>query len=325
MARRPRLEAEGGIYHVINRGNYRMDIFEAAKTKTAFLKCVGEASVKSGWRVHAWCIMSNHYHLALETPQANLVDGMKWLQGTFATRFNRLRKASGHLFQGRYKSLYVDPDGLGSLCHYIHLNPVKAGLCKVQELPSWPWSSFLWLADPAKRPSWYDPGAALEHAGGLADTPKGRKKYLEYLEWLSEDEPARKAQKFDQMSKGWVIGTVDFKKDLIEEQKETLQQGKRLAAEMQEAREEIWRQKLQEFLKRLGKNKPALVRERKSAPWKVALAGALKIQTTVTNRWLGDALCMGNMYEVSRLVTAWLRAPDPSLARKLQITTNYKA
>lgn len=314
------MEAEGGIYHVINRGNYRMDLFEAAKTKAAFLKCVGEASVKSGWRVHAWCIMSNHYHLAVETPQANLVDGMQWLQGTFATRFNRLRKASGHLFQGRYKSLYVDPDGLGSLCHYIHLNPVKARLFKVQELPSWPWSSFLWLADPAKRPSWYDPGAALEHAGGLVDTPRGRKKYLKYLEWLSEDEPARKAQKFDQMSKGWVIGSVDFKKDLIEEQKEMLQHSKRLAAQMHDAREEIWQQKLQEFLKRLGKNKPALVRERKSAPWKVALAGALKVQTTVTNRWLGAVLHMGNMYEVSRLVTGWLRAPDPVLARKLQIS-----
>jgi len=325
MARRLRLEAEGGVYHVINRGNYRMDLFGAAKTKTAFLKCLGEASVKSGWRVHAWCIMSNHYHLAVETPQANLVEGMQWLQGTFATRFNRLRKASGHLFQGRYKSLYVDPKGLGSLCHYIHLNPVRAGLCKVQELASWPWSSFPWLTDPAKRPSWYDPGVALDHAGGLADTAKGRKKYLEYLEWLSDDEPARKAQKFDQMSKGWVIGSVDFQKDLIEEHKETWQQGKRLAAQMHEAREEIWQQKLQELLKRLGKNKQALVRERKSTSWKVALAGALKAQTTVTNRWLGAALHMGNMYEVSRLVAAWLRAPDSVLARKLRITTNHKA
>ena len=73
--------------------------------------------------------MSNHYHLAISTPRANLIEGMKWLQGTFATRFNRFRNERGHLFQGRYKSLVVEPEvGLGPLCHYIHLNPVQAGL-----------------------------------------------------------------------------------------------------------------------------------------------------------------------------------------------------
>ena len=113
MARTLRLEAEDGIYHVLNRGNYRADIFRADKTKTAFLTCLGEACGKAGWRVHAWCIMSNHYHLAVETPQGNLVGGMQWLQGTFSTRFNRLRGERGHLFQGRYKSLLVDPTDRG--------------------------------------------------------------------------------------------------------------------------------------------------------------------------------------------------------------------
>ena len=113
MARTLRLEAEDGIYHVLNRGNYRADIFRADKTKAAFLTCLGEACGKAGWRVHAWCIMSNHYHLAVETPQGNLVGGMQWLQGTFSTRFNRLRGERGHLFQGRYKSLLVDPTDRG--------------------------------------------------------------------------------------------------------------------------------------------------------------------------------------------------------------------
>ena len=75
MARKLRLESEGGVYHVLNRGNYRADIFRSAKTKAAFLACLGEACAKTGWRVHAWCLMSNHYHLAVETPRANLVDG----------------------------------------------------------------------------------------------------------------------------------------------------------------------------------------------------------------------------------------------------------
>ena len=80
MARKLRVEAEGGIYHVLNPGNYRTDIFSADGTKAAFLKCLGEACDKTGWRVQAWFLMSNHYHLAVETPRGNLVDGMQWLQ-----------------------------------------------------------------------------------------------------------------------------------------------------------------------------------------------------------------------------------------------------
>ena len=84
MARKLRLESEGGIYHIINRGNYRASIFQQARTKQAFLKCLDEACAKTGWRVHAWCVMSNHYHLAVETPQRNLVEGLNkgvWLCG----------------------------------------------------------------------------------------------------------------------------------------------------------------------------------------------------------------------------------------------------
>src|SRR4051812_42669619 len=126
MARTLRMESEAGVYHVLNRGNYRTDVFRDDKTKAAFLKCVLEACARTGWLLHAWCIMSNHYHLAISTPRANLVDGMRWLMGTFAVRFNLFRAEHGHMFQGRYKSLVVDPQGgLGPLSHYIHLNPVR--------------------------------------------------------------------------------------------------------------------------------------------------------------------------------------------------------
>jgi len=120
MARKLRLEFPGACYHVINRGNYRTDIFRTEKTKSAFVSCLFEACEKSGWLLHAFVVMRNHYPLALETPDGNLVSGMKWLQVTFANRFNSWRQERGHVFQGRYKALLVeegDPVGIGVPLH----------------------------------------------------------------------------------------------------------------------------------------------------------------------------------------------------------------
>jgi len=101
MARKLRLEFPGAVYHVINRGNYRTDVFAAETTKAAFEACLFAACEKFGWVLHAYVVMRNHYHLALETPQGNLVAGLHWLQETFANRFNRLRGERGRLFQGK--------------------------------------------------------------------------------------------------------------------------------------------------------------------------------------------------------------------------------
>lgn len=318
MARPLRMESEDGVYHVLNRGNYRADIFRTEKAKAAFLKCLDEACGKTGWRVHAWCLMSNHYHLAVSTPKANLVEGMRWLQGTFSVRFNRLRDERGHLFQGRYKSLIVDPDeGLGPLCHYIHLNPVRARLCQPDGLPAQRWTSIAWLTEPKVRPAWYDPRPALVHAGGLPDTPAGRRKYLAYLAWLAEDEPARKKQRFAEMSQGWVIGGGEFAKAMVRENRELTGHGRRLAAEMQEARETVWQEELAGLLRKLRRKPAELSGGGKSADWKLAIADAMKTRTTVTNRWLATTLHMGNLHEVSRKVSAWMRQPDATLRKKL--------
>jgi len=326
MARPLRMESESGVYHVLNRGNYRTDIFRSDKAKNAFLTCLGEACEQTGWEIHAWCLMSNHYHLAVSTPKANLVEGMRWLQGTFSVRFNRLRNERGHLFQGRYKSLMVDPDGgLGPLCHYIHLNPVRAKLRPVSALPDYAWTSLPCLLEPKRRPVWYHPKPFLDHAGQLADTAAGRRKYLDYLAWLSTDEPTRKQQQFESMSRGWIIGSPDFAKAMVKEHRELAGQGRRLAAELRETREALWEEELTALLAKLGRTDDELRRERKSAPWKAALAAAMKKRTTATNRWLGERLHMGGLHEVSRLAGAWLRASDPVLARKLRLTTNYKA
>ena len=108
MARSLRIERENGVYHVINRGNYRQDLFINEGAHQSFEKCLFEACEKCGWVLEGHCVMTNHFHLVVRTSKGNLVYGMKWLQSTFANRYHRFRKVQGKLFQGRYKSLIVE-------------------------------------------------------------------------------------------------------------------------------------------------------------------------------------------------------------------------
>lgn len=111
MPRKLRIEYEGAIYHVMNRGDRREAIFLEDADRVLFLETLGQACGKTGWQVHACCLMPNHFHLVVETPRANLVAGMKWFLGTYTARFNRRHKLFGHLFSGRYKSLVVAGSG----------------------------------------------------------------------------------------------------------------------------------------------------------------------------------------------------------------------
>src|SRR5437016_13820780 len=133
MARNLRLQYPGAIYHVINRGDRRESIFLDANDQRLFLRTLEEVCEKTAWEIHAFCLMPNHFHLVLETPQPNLVAGMKWFLGTYTARFNRKHKLFGHLFSGRYKALILDsatPGYLKTACDYVHLNPVRARLLR---------------------------------------------------------------------------------------------------------------------------------------------------------------------------------------------------
>ena len=309
MPRKLRLEFEGAVYHVISRGNYRADIFARESTKAAFLKCLGEASGKAQWVVHAWCVMSNHYHLCLETPRPNLVQGMRWLQATFALRFNRLRGERGHLFQGRYKALLVAPEMVGSVCHYIHLNPLRAGVVGAAALPKWPWTSLSLLMNPRQRPTWLTFAAALDHAGGLDDTPAGRQSYVAYLGWLQEDEAGKRALEFERLSKDWAVGPRQFKKELVKTHEHLAAGKKRGEANVREIAEELWAERLGIYLTALKKTDREAQAEPKGAPWKVAIAAAMKSATTASNPWLAQRLHMGSPFRLSRLVTACRNDP----------------
>src|ERR1051325_5242333 len=159
MPRKLRVQYPGAIYHVMNRGDRREDIFLDDTDRERFLHTLAETGEKTDWQVHAHCLMCNHFHLVVETPRANLVDGMQWFLGTYTTRFNRRHHYFGHLFSGRYKALVVDGSGNGYLktvCDYVHLNPVRAKLLKPDEpLKSYRWSSFpCYLKRPSQRPPW---------------------------------------------------------------------------------------------------------------------------------------------------------------------------
>jgi len=245
--------------------------------------------------------MGNHFHLALETPRGNLSDGMKWLLGVFATRYNRLRKEQGHLFQGRYKSIILeDTDRLASLCHYIHLNPVRAGITDARNLRAYHYSSYrdLWLGKA--RPPHLDLTTCLEGCGGLKDTPVGHRKYEDYLIWLNENEQGQKEQDFTRMSKGWALGTKEFKLALIEESEQARTQLAASGASSGEPKELHWETLLKPYLSALGKSREDAANERKFSVWKVAVCVAMKQRSLCTNRWLSESLHMGVDAAVSR-------------------------
>jgi len=128
MPRKLRVEYEGAIYHVMNRGDRRESIFLCDEDRQLFLETLQEVCQKTGWQVHGYCLMGNHFHLVIETPRANLIAGMRWFLGTYTARFNRRHKFFGHLFSGRYKSLIVDGSGTGYLktvCDYVHSSPLE--------------------------------------------------------------------------------------------------------------------------------------------------------------------------------------------------------
>ena len=127
MPRKPRVEYAGATYHVMSRGNRQQSVFRTDGDRETFLATLGEACGRTGWKVHAYVLMGNHYHLLLETPEPNLVAGMQWLQGTYTKRFNARHRLWGHLFSGRYKSIPVEPtpDYFLAVADYIHLNPVR--------------------------------------------------------------------------------------------------------------------------------------------------------------------------------------------------------
>lgn len=310
MSRRLRVEFAGACYHVINRGNYRRNLFERGGAE-AFERVLDEAARKYGWHVYAYVVMRNHFHLALEISEPNLSEGMKWLQGTWIRRTNVFRHLVGRPFQGRYKALLVEAGHhLAQVCHYIHLNPVRAKVVTADKAADYPWSSLakIGLRDRAE---WLDPSMVLAEPGGLRDNPAGWRKYRDYLEFLATDQTSRNELVPARMSRGWCVGSEAFKNDM---RAEAVKRGAALGRERFEglepeaAREEritAWERRLQELA---GKAKIDLAKlpDPKSAPEKSLLAAAMKQTSSVSNDWLAKRLDMGQPASASQFARRFL-------------------
>lgn len=185
MARQLRIEYPGAFYHITSRGNERKDIFNDEAEFEKYLEYLDTAALRYKAVVHVYCLMSNHYHLLLETPLGNLSQIMRHINGAYTAYFNSKRQRAGHLLQGRYKAILVDADEYaGELSRYIHLNPVRAGIVSRPE--RYNWSSYQYYIGGKKAPAWLKTDFILGYFGGK--TKNAQDRYREFVESMIEKE-----------------------------------------------------------------------------------------------------------------------------------------
>jgi REP element-mobilizing transposase RayT len=178
MARPLRIELSGGLYHVTSRGDRREDIYFSDADREAWLALFAQVCERFNWICHAYCLMTNHYHLVVETPEGNLAKGMRQLNGVYTQFVNRAHGRIGHVFQGRYKAILVEKDSyLLELSRYVVLNPVRAGM--VSDVVDWPWSSFPAMIGQAPSPVWLQTDWILGQFSPLRD--QARIGYVDFV------------------------------------------------------------------------------------------------------------------------------------------------
>ena len=301
MPRKQRIQYPGAVYHVISRGNYRKELFLKENTGVAFERALMEAVERCGWKLHAYVIMSNHYHLVVETPEPNLVDGMQWLQSTFATRFNRLRQERGHVFQGRYKAILIVEDRpLLGLVDYVHLNPVRAKICKLDDLKGYRLSSY-----PKYFKRTPQEGLCRDDFLGILDLPSslaGMNRYAKHLQLIEAQDPKVLAALTQEYCRGWFIGSKEAKKALAEDIAKKHPDVNWEGVDLKELNEAQWESLVCQHLERLKRGEDDLQSAAKGADWKIEIARVLRKQTTAKNPWIAERLNMGHPSRVSNLI-----------------------
>ena len=305
MPRPLRIAIPGGFYHLVNRGDRSEAIFLDDADRGAFLEVLGETCGKTGWKIHAYCLMPNHFHLVAETPEANLVLGMKWLLGTYSTRLNRRHRLKGHLFAGRYRSLMIDggsDECIRSIGDYVHLNPARAKLIPASEpLRSYRWCSFRDLVEaPGSRPNWLSFERLFGATGIGSDTPRGRSEFERRLEDLRN---SAATEDWNRIRKDWCFGSESFRQQLMLASVGAISRGgdARARQEATEAKAEAI--VLEEFESR-GLQERLLDGLAKGDRQKVAIARRLRQETSVTLKWIANRLRMGTWTHTANCIYA---------------------
>jgi putative transposase len=164
MARPLRIEFPGAYYHIVSRGNEQRKIFNGSKDREQFLLYIGAAHDRFSAVIHCYCLMDNHYHLFIQTPLGNLSRIMHYINASYTAYFNRIHRRFGHLFQGRFNGILVEPSSYAmELSRYIHLNPVRANIVKKAE--DYRWSSYRFYLGVSDKPEWLDTDLILSYFG----------------------------------------------------------------------------------------------------------------------------------------------------------------
>lgn len=202
MARPLRVEFPGALYHITARGNAQQAIFFDDTDRHQFIRLLGREILQQHWLCYVYCLMGNHYHLVIETPEPNLSRGLKRLHGTYTQWFNRRHQRVGHVLQGRFKSLLVEKENyLQELCRYVVLNPVRAGM--VQEVGAWPWSSYRATVGVHEAPDWLERDVVLSLLDG--EQSRARRAYQRFVaEGVHQPSP------WDQVTSQIFLGSPEF-------------------------------------------------------------------------------------------------------------------
>jgi REP element-mobilizing transposase RayT len=320
------------------RGDGGKTVFEDDKDHFAWVDLLERACARFGWRVHAWVLMGNHFHFLVETPEPNLVPGMKWMLGVYSQGWNRRRERHGHVFQGRYKAVVVNGEEQGGsyfkiVADYIHLNPARSGWVEGnsgKSLKSWRWSSFPAYAG-GKKPDWLETGRVLR-AFQLSEDRRGGRAYGGYLEARAKDmDSAVNDASLAELRRGWYLGEKGFGEKVLEAVAEAVRPKRRkgsLGGEAAKAHDHAEAENIAKGgLAALGlpdvaddlRGRGKWIRE------KAAIAAVIRKRTGVGNLWISGRLEMGHEGSVTRAVR-WVREDKEGakLGKALEEMLNYR-
>jgi REP element-mobilizing transposase RayT len=284
MPRKLRIQYPGALYYLSSQAGPRKKAFLNREDRQDFLNILGETCRKTGFQVHAFCLLEDSYHLVVETPKANLAAGMAWMQSAYTIRFNVRHGRSGAVFRGRYRTVVIENNGDGwfrAACDAVHLKPVQTRLLDANKpLASYPWSSLgLYLVSREHRPLWLRTDRLRQEHGFAQDSQRTRVK-------LEADVEAQRAglqtqpKAADLLRRGWYLGSRKFRTELLNRM--LGKQAARSTGMLRTKDRTLAREILKTELRRRGWEKGELRNRRKSDPEKLAIAARLRRETTLS-------------------------------------------